>query len=171
MKISIRIAETSDAPAICDAEKYWAAKPGYLVSRPYELKIETFARRIQELSQDPRGLYLVATNDKNEIIGHALLDPMGLSALSHIVRLTIVIHPGFEGKGVGVVLMDRLVQWSKETEGVEKIELLVRSSNARAISLYKKFGFKEEGRLVNRIKISDGNYLDDVSMGLMLLKT
>lgn len=168
MTISIRNAETSDAPSLCDAEIAWAKEPGYLVSQPNELKVESFARRIDELNQNPKGLYIVAINDKKEFVGHALLDPMSLSAISHILRLTIVIHRGSEGQGVGKILMDRLVEWAKQTNGVEKIELLVRSTNERAISLYKQFGFKEEGRLVKRIKISDGKYLDDISMGLLV---
>lgn len=168
MNISVRDAQVTDAATLCNAEKTWAEKPGYLVSQPTELETESFARRIRELSESSKGLYVVALGEDHGIVAHALLDPMGLRALSHIVRLTIVIHPSFEGKGVGKLLMERLVQWAKETEGVEKIELLVRSTNERAISLYKKFGFIEEGRLTKRIKIADGKYIDDISMGLLV---
>lgn len=94
---------------------------------------------------------------------------MGLLAISHIVRLTIVIHPSFDGQGIGMLLMDRFIKWAKETDGIEKIELLVRATNERAIHLYTKLGFREEGRLLKRIKISDGKYIDDISMGLPLL--
>ena len=166
MTSKIRNARSEDATLLCDAEKFWAQKPGYLVSQPSELKAELFAQRIQELSNNPKGLYVVAMSNDGDIIGHALLDPMGLQSISHIVRLTIVLHPGFEGKGTGKTLVQHLVRWAKAADGIEKIELLVRANNERATALYKKFGFVEEGRLRKRIKTSDGKYIDDVSMAL-----
>lgn len=51
---------------------------------------------------------------------------------------------------------------------IKKIQLNVRASNSSAIYLYKKFGFQEEGRLKNRVKIQD-RYIDDLIMGLDLL--
>ncbi len=45
-----------------------------------------------------------------------------------------------------------------------------RASNTPAISLYKKIGFQEEGRLKNRVKVKD-RYIDDLIMGLELKKT
>lgn len=168
MAISVRKAKISDASALCDAEKAWAREPGYLVSLASELESGSFERSIETLNQGAKGLYLVAVSDESGIVGHAFLHPMGLQAISHVVRLTIVIHRGFEGRGIGKILMHRVVDWARETEGVDKIELLVRASNERAISLYKRFGFEEEGRLLKRIKVSDGNYLDDISMGLLV---
>ena len=164
----IRNATAEDAPILCQAEQYWAGLTGYLVSNPSELKVDSFARRIQELTTDPKGLYVVAESVDGKIVGHALLDPIGLQSLSHIVRLTIVIHPGSEGKGVGSILMEKIVTWARQANGVEKIELLVRAQNSRAIHLYKKFGFVEEGRLRNRIKLNEGKYIDDLAMGLMI---
>jgi len=53
------------------------------------------------------------------------------------------------------------------SENAEKIKLNVRASNTIAISLYKKIGFQEEGRLKNRLKIKE-LYIDDIIMGLDL---
>lgn len=40
----------------------------------------------------------------------------------------------------------------------------VFSTNHRAISLYKKMGFLEEGRKIFEFKLNDGEYIDDVIM-------
>jgi ribosomal protein S18 acetylase RimI-like enzyme len=168
MTTSIRRARPEDSSVLCTAEKFWASKPGHLVSHPQELKEDSFAGKIDQLAQNPKGIYLVAESDTKVILGHAFLDPMGLNSISHIVRLTIVVHPGFEGKGVGHLLMESLVSWAKSSDSVEKIELLVRATNTQAIQLYKRFGFVEEGRLRNRIKIDDDTYIDDLTMGLLL---
>ncbi len=37
--------------------------------------------------------------------------------------------------------MEKLISWANETAGVEKIELLVRATNERAIALYKRLSF------------------------------
>jgi putative acetyltransferase len=160
--VRIRIATAQDAPILCEAEKETARTPGKLVSHPHELKVEAFAARIAEVRD--RGRYIVAEQD-GRIVGHAVLEPMPLERLAHVVRLTIVVHPGFGGKGIGQALMKDLVEWAASSPAVEKIELLVRATNEAAIRLYRKFGFVEEGRLVKRLKLEDGSYLDDITMG------
>ena len=153
-----------DAPALANAERRIAAVAGHLVSRPHELTNEAFERKIEALGECRCGLYIVAM-DMDQIIGHALLDPMGLEAISHVVRLTIVVHSGNEGKGIGQMMLTHLTDWAKTAPGVEKIELNVRAVNQRAIRLYQKLGFNIEGRLKNRIRLPDSTFIDDLLMG------
>jgi hypothetical protein len=47
---------------------------------------------------------------------------------------------------------------------IEKINLRVLCSNERAIGIYKKFGFVEEGHCVSEIKYEDGTYVDELLM-------
>ena len=163
MTLAIRLAEVKDAAVLCAAEVETARTPGRLVSRPHELKVESFASRIAEVRD--RGRYIVAELDGRPV-GHAVLEPMSLERVAHVVRLTIVVHPGFDRRGIGAALMKDLVDWATANPAVDKIELLVRASNDGAIALYRKFGFIEEGRLVKRLKLEDGSYLDDIAMGL-----
>jgi ribosomal protein S18 acetylase RimI-like enzyme len=160
--VVIRIARVEDAERICAAEVETARTPGKLVSHPHELKVESFASKIAEVRE--RGRYIVAEKDGRPV-GHAVLEPMSLKRVSHVLRLTIVVHPGFERQGVGHALMKDLVDWATANPAVEKIELLVRASNEGAIALYRNFGFVEEGRLVKRLKLEDGSFLDDIAMG------
>jgi RimJ/RimL family protein N-acetyltransferase len=57
-----------------------------------------------------------------------------------------------------------LMDWAKRNSSVEKIELLVRATNERAIRLYSRLGFVEEGRMRNRVRLPDGSFVDDVAM-------
>ncbi len=161
--MNIRLAQTSDATILCQAEQAIAARPGHLVSLPTELKVENFVAMIEK----PTTRYMVVEKD-GKLIGHAFLEQMGLQAVAHIMRLTIAVHEGHQGQGVGQLLLQNLIDWAKSTSHVEKIELHVRASNTAAIALYKKMGFVEEGRLKRRIKISETEYLDDLTMGLIL---
>ncbi len=162
---SIRKALPADAEKLADAERAIAKLPGRLASRPHELRDEAFREKILKLSKSNSGIYLVV-EDKGGIVGHALLDPLDLEVTAHVVRLTIAIHEGFEGMGYGKTLMTELIAWSVSNAALEKIELQVRSSNERAIALYKRFGFVEEGRKIKRLKLGPDRYLDDVYMAL-----
>jgi ribosomal protein S18 acetylase RimI-like enzyme len=139
--------------------------PGRLASVPSELKDEMFRERIVRLDGSESGKFIVIEAD-GEIVGHALLEPLKLAATSHVVDLTIAVHEGFQGMGLGKRLLSHLIHWAKSNPKVERIELRVRSSNTSAIELYKKLGFAEEGRMLKRLKIGPGCYLDDISMAL-----
>jgi RimJ/RimL family protein N-acetyltransferase len=159
--LSIREARPDDAPVLLAAEKETARNPGLLVSRPHELTLQAFEQKITELAQ--RGRYIVAEKD-GRIAGHALLDPMPLKVISHVFRLTIVVHPEFTEQGIGTALMGDLMDWAKRSPKVRKIELLVRATNQRAVHLYSQLGFFEEGRFRKRICLPDGNFIDDLAM-------
>ncbi|MGG0509418.1 GNAT family protein [Priestia megaterium] len=60
------------------------------------------------------------------------------------------------------------MEWSKEQKGLGKINLDVFSNNKRAIHLYKKLGFKEEGKQINQIKLKDGSHADIIFMALSI---
>jgi ribosomal protein S18 acetylase RimI-like enzyme len=159
--VLIREAHSEDAPILFAAEKEIAQTPGSLVSRPDELRLGGFTKKIAELSQI--GRYIVA-EQVGRVVGHAFLDPMPLEAVSHVFRLTIVVHPGYQSQGIGNALMSELMDWAKQTPRVRKIELLVRATNQRAIRLYSKFGFLEEGRFKDRVRLPDGSFVDDLAM-------
>lgn len=161
----IRKARPDEAPALAEAERVIARTPGQLASRPEELKDEDFRQKILALSQSESGLFVVAEYN-GTLVGHALLDPLKLAVTAHVVVLTIAIHEGHQGRGFGKRLMEHLISWTREHPKVEKFELQVRSSNKRAISLYKSLGFTEEGRKTRRLKYGPGSYVDDIYMAL-----
>ena len=165
--LTIRRARIGDAPILAQAEREIAASPGLLASQPAELTDERFVQKIAAVERLDNGCYLVAES-AGQIVGHGLLDPLPLAAIRHVVHLTLVAHPGWQGMGVGRALLGSLIEWAKAAPGVEKIELHVRSSNERAQALYRKMGFNEMGRWRRRIKVAPGEYLDDVAMELFV---
>lgn len=169
LSYTIREARVEDAPALVKAEKEIAKMPGFLISRPSELIQELFEATIIECNVDHSGKYLVAEKDQ-KILAHGFLLPLGLKAISHVASLTIVVHEGFQGEGIGKAITQDLINWAKKSDKIEKIQLHVRESNEKAIGLYKKLGFTEEGRWLKRVKISDDYYLDDILMGLWVKK-
>lgn len=158
----IRLAVPADAETLARAEWAVAEVPGRLAGLPGEIPIEAFAAKIEELKT--RGRYVVAERD-GRIVGHAMLEPLLLRTTAHVFRLTIVVHPGHEGTGIGTEMMRDLVDWAERDPRVGRLELNVRATNAVAMRLYRKFGFEEEGRLRGRLRYPDGSEIDDVVMG------
>ena len=167
LNVVIRQAKPSDALTIVKAEQTITLEPGHMVYRPHELSDESFRDKIGDLSDHPRGVYLVAELE-GSIIGHAMLDPLELEAIQHVAQIVTTVHPGHQGHGIGQRLTEHLIEWARSRTPLEKIELQVRSCNSPAISLYKKVGFQEEGRCLRRVKLADDQYADDVLMGLWL---
>lgn len=165
--VTIRAARVEDAPVLAQAERTIAATPGLLVSQPAELTDERCAQKIAVLEGADNGRFLVA-EAAGEIVGHGMLDPLSLAAVRHVVHLTLVVHPGWQGRGVGRAVLTSLIEWARSAPAVEKIELHVRSTNAVAQSLYRTLGFKEIGRWQRRVKVAPGQYVDDVAMELLV---
>lgn len=69
-----------------------------------------------------------------------------LWAILEEAHITILaIHPRFQGQGLGQALLWDLLNKAHYRQ-LERATLEVRESNLAAVSLYKKFGFKEAGR-------------------------
>ncbi|WP_434424903.1 GNAT family N-acetyltransferase [Nannocystis pusilla] len=163
--LTIRNARPEDAPELAAAERVIARVPGMLASRPEEIVDANILKMIVDFEANDCGICLVAERG-DAIVGHAFLDPLPLAVTSHVVRLTIAVHEGHQGQGVGRALMDELLRWARANPRVEKFELQVRSSNARALALYRSLGFVEEGRKTRRLKIGPNAYIDDIYMAL-----
>jgi RimJ/RimL family protein N-acetyltransferase len=161
----IRDATPADAAALCAAEQAVVrVQDGLLISGPDELQEAAFLERIALLS-DGRGKYLVVERD-SELLAHAGLWPMGLRKVAHVLRLDMCVHLGQWRQGHGRALLESLLEWAHTNPNALKVELLVRSTNLPAVSLYRSFGFVEEGRLRRRVRLPDGRFIDDLSMAL-----
>lgn len=160
-EVVIRIATPADAEAIAAAEAETARMPGLLVGWPGEIPLDAYREKITQLAR--RGRYIVAVAG-DETVGHAMLDPMPMRANSHVFMLTVVVHPGHTGRGTGTALLQDLLDWAQGDARVGKVELNVRAGNLRAQTLYRRFGFIEEGRFRRRVQRIDGEFEDDLAM-------
>jgi L-phenylalanine/L-methionine N-acetyltransferase len=108
-------------------------------------------------------LVLVAEHADN-VVGFAGLRPLNDSLRQiHVRALGITVAKASQGLGVGSALMQGLLDWADKWAQVKRIELRVNVDNARAIALYQKFGFVQEGRLVGEC-FRAGQYVDVFAM-------
>jgi len=120
--------------------------------------IEGYRRELDSPNSDLLGLWTWETDDCESAQNRAgtgapplQIPPMliGVGCLwaileeAHIIMLAI--HPQFQRQGLGQALLLALLKSACDRQ-LERSTLEVRDSNLAAVSLYKKFGFKEAGR-------------------------
>jgi putative acetyltransferase len=109
--------------------------------------------------------HLVAVAD-GRVVGDLGVGREDNAVTRHVASLGMAVLAEWRGRGVGSALLAEAFHWARWA-GVEKLALTVYPHNQRAINLYKKFGFVEEGRLAGHSKKSYG-YEDEVVMGRWL---
>jgi len=109
---------------------------------------------------------LVAFYD-NRIVGHAQIYKNPHPRRKGTGGLIIYIHQDFHNVGLGTSMLEQLLKLARE-EKMHRLTLWVVADNKRAIHLYEKMGFKIEGIMKDAYFGAEGNYHDELVMGLIL---
>ncbi|MDQ6882346.1 MAG: GNAT family N-acetyltransferase [Pseudomonadota bacterium] len=157
--IAVRALEPADAHEVSDLTGAPGTFEGTL-----QLPDMPVASRLEWLQKlEPHSCRLVAVA-QGQIVGSAGLHQAGMSLRrAHVRMLVIGIAAGWQGKGVGRLLIARLLDWADQWAGVLRVELTVHADNDRAMGLYRSMGFVEEGRH-RGYAIKDGQYVDALCM-------
>jgi putative acetyltransferase len=159
--IEFRRAEPRDAEALAQFMADPAVFAG-LLQLPYP-GIEAWRKRLESRAHEQDALFLLALAE-GTLIGNAGLHSLGWTPRRrHVAGLGISVASAWQGKGVGNELMRRLLEWADNWAGYLRIELTVYTDNARAIALYRKHGFVEEGTS-RAHALRDGVYVDSLMM-------
>ncbi len=138
------------------------------IARVVDEITEGYVRNFLEKSLGS-GVILVVENpsDPEELIAEVHTYTPKIKVFAHVFSdLTIVVRPGFQGRGVGKLLFGTLMKKIEEKHlEIQRVELIARESNEKAIGFYKSFGFKVEGRMENRIDGKTGKLEADIPMG------
>lgn len=129
---------------------------------------EDFEKLIYEDSIAEKTLFLVAEVE-GEIVGFTRCEGSKLSRFRHKAEFGICISKEYWGHGIGKALLEKVLMWA-DTVGIEKISLTVVQTNTKAIQLYKRYRFVEEGLLIKDRIHKDGDYYNTVIMGRLLDK-
>ncbi|GAA0117974.1 N-acetyltransferase family protein [Clostridium perfringens] len=111
--------------------------------------------------------YWYVVEEDGKVIGLGILMNHGNLRKKHVGVITLMVNSDYQNKGVGSLLMDKLINLS-ESLNIIRLELCVFRDNYKAINLYKKFGFKEEGIKV-KSALKNGEYIDEVMMARIIL--
>lgn len=158
--VRVRAARPADARAFHRMWKDVVAE-GWLRTQDLRDPVKTYKR----LFKDPwsaNGAWIVAVRD-DEILGLVSLTREQYPATRHVASLGIGVAAAARGEGIGAALMGEAFRWA-ESVGVRRVILSVYPDNARAMALYRRFGFVEEGRFRDHSRRQNG-YGDEILMG------
>ena len=163
--VVIHDATEDDLQAIIDLWNRVASEGKYLATEHVtDFQHRWFAQTIKGKT----GLWVVSKIDAR-IVGACNVIPRGLGGVNksrHVLTSGMAVLKEYRGIGIGKALMNYVINWAK-TQNYEKISLSVFSTNAPALNLYQKFGFKIEGVKKKEFKI-ESKYVDEICMGKFL---
>jgi putative acetyltransferase len=159
--LTIRRAHPDDAPAVAA----WMADPAVfsqLLQMPHP-SVEMWRERLAANKVGSGEVALVAVRDGQPVGLASLHEPRAVWRRRHAMGLGISVATHAHGQGVGSALMQALLDHADRWANLLRVELTVFADNARAIALYRRFGFEEEGRM-RAYAWGDGAYADCLSM-------
>jgi RimJ/RimL family protein N-acetyltransferase len=128
--------------------------------------IERERAMVSEHAGNP-GAVLLAARSGGRLIGFADVEAGRMARVRHRGGLGISTLRDWWGRGLGTIMMNELIAWSRRA-GLEVLQLTVYAHNARAIALYRKVGFVEEGVRRRSVRYADGRYADEFLMSLWI---
>ena len=166
--VNIRKARPGDAENILELLKIMGGETDNLTfgAAGIPLSVQQEAEYLEGIAESSTDLFLVAEAD-GELCGTANYSHVKRRRMSHRGEISIALKKSVWGCHLGTCLMQRLLDFAKNNCRAEIISLEVRSDNARAIALYKKFGFETVGTFPGFMKI-DGKSVD---CDIMCLRT
>ena len=105
----------------------------------------------------------VAVLDDGTVIGCAGLTVCSNPRMRHAGSVGLYVHTDYQNKGVGTALMETLLDLADNWLMLVRVELEVYADNERAIHLYEKLGFEQEG-LLRMTTVRNGRYVDEYKM-------
>ncbi|WP_430791450.1 N-acetyltransferase family protein [Virgibacillus flavescens] len=162
----IRTVKLEDADALIEISNSIISEGDYFIMVSEELEKDSLNQQkeqIQEILNNENETIIIAViNDV--IVGSIMFQSHRLKRMSHTGSISMSISENYRSIGIGKILLKALLDWAETHPLIEKVSLGVFSTNLRAISLYKRMGFMEEGRKVKEFKINENKYVDDVLM-------
>lgn len=163
--LTIESAQIEDAEEIIAFIKQVDSESPYLMreSGEFNMSLENERKFIEDKLLSQNEIFLVAKVN-GKVIGTLGFSSSHYKRYKHKGQFGVSIVKQYWGCGVGRQLIETLLNWADDV-GIVKITLEVDANNLRAISLYKKLDFEEEGILKNDKYLGNGVYIDSIVMG------
>ncbi|PWK12743.1 GNAT family N-acetyltransferase [Tumebacillus permanentifrigoris] len=157
MGLTIRVVRASDAERIYEMGLQENVLP--YVSYSPSMRLETIQEQYNQ--PNPHQHQFVAELD-GVVVGL-----IGLTTFTgrraHIGYLYLYVDQACHGQGVGSAMFTKIIDLADNWLRLERLELVVLSSNPHAQALYERFGFGVEGRKV-AANFVQGKFEDEILM-------
>ena len=167
--VTIRRASGEDAERVLEHYRLVGGETDNLMfgSEGESFPLEVERLYLDSIRESKRHAFFIA-EDGGEVVGTGTfspLSPLEKPRLSHRGVISITVKKSRWGEHIGTRMMEKLLDFAKNSAGVDIVSLDVRSDNERAKALYEKFGFKKVGVFDGMMQI-DGEYISCDTMRL-----
>ena len=160
----VRAATAADAEAICRI--YNQGIEDRVATLETELRTSD-ERAAGLAAKGPRHPVIVGERAGAAVIGWGSLNPFNpREAYRHVVDFSIYVERGYRGKGVGKVMLARLIELAREHR-FHKMVLSAFPDNAGGMALYERMGFRTVG-VYKEQGVLDGRWVDTIVMEKLL---
>ena len=168
MGIIIEKAKAADAEAILNFTKVCGSETDNLSfgESGIPVSVEREASYIASMENSDTDVFLIA-RDENEIVGTANYSVFPRKRMAHRGEFGISVRKSHWNRGIGTMLMERILDFAGNAAKSDIVSIEVRSDNKAAIHLYSKFGFEKIGTFKGYFKIN-GELIDFDIMELFL---
>jgi len=159
----IRKGTTDDSEAVYSLYKKVASIECGLARNKDEITSEYISSFVKKSIHS--GVIFVAEDEATtNLIGEIHCYSSSLQVFAHVLgELTIAVDPVYQGKGIGRLLFEKLLNTIiNEKPEIQRVELIARESNRKAIAFYESLGFAIEGRFEQRIQSVNGEFEADI---------
>ncbi len=132
----------------------------YWFEEPYESFVELeelYLKHIHDLSERR----FIAEDDDGAPLG--LVELVEINYIHRRAEFQVIVAPTHQGEGYGKNITNLALDYAFCILNLNKVYLIVSTSNEAAIHIYKSAGFIEEGCLINEFFV-DGEYQNALRM-------
>ncbi len=116
-------------------------------------------------ARDDEVIYVIADRQSNRCLGHVGL--YNIEARARSAEFAILIGDKDSwGQGLGKSVSWAMVEYGFSELNLHRIYLEVLATNQRAVKLYQRLGFQQEG-VLRDVQFRQGRYLDMIVMGML----
>jgi [ribosomal protein S18]-alanine N-acetyltransferase len=109
------------------------------------------------------GYQLLALMGGDAVLGYFV----AMEGVEEVHLLNITVAPDYQGQGWAVLMLDALALWARGRNALW-LWLEVRASNARAMQVYERYGYRRVGERKNYYPAGVGHREDAVVMSYKL---
>jgi RimJ/RimL family protein N-acetyltransferase len=165
--VHLRTAVPEDAAALLAFYDHLDRTSPHTTSAPGERTItpERLAADLRAALESPVRLMLWAEWE-GTLVGEISFRGHEQSRIAHHGHIGVGVHADWRGRGVGEGMIRAVLAWAAAHPRIEKVCLGVLATNAWAIRLYERLGFREECRRDREFRYGPGLYEDDIQMSV-----
>jgi L-amino acid N-acyltransferase len=162
-EVKLRPATELDLSVINDIYNHYVLRS----TCTYQEQPEPLSERYQWFSEhDARHPIIVAEHGR-QVVGWGSLSPYHRrSAYRNTVENSVYVHPDWQEKGIGSLILQDLVDRAQRL-GHHAVIAVIDADQAHSVRLHAKFKFQRAGHL-QQIGFKFGRWLDVIYMELML---